>query len=33
MILYSPSNNLKSLTALHSSLWDKFLYYGRASLG
>lgn len=33
MILYIPSNNLKSLTALHSSLWDRLLHFGRASLG
>jgi hypothetical protein len=32
MILYISSNNLKSLTALHSSLSDRFLRHGRASL-
>jgi hypothetical protein len=33
MILYIPSNNLKSFTALQSSLSDRFLRHGRASLG
>jgi hypothetical protein len=33
MILYIPSNNLKSLTSLQSSLSDRFLRHGRARLG